>query len=180
MKYIINEHQYKLLTEQEEILRIPFAAFDNNWEVLQKFLEKRGFPPYMITDDLDLSYNEIEDLGNLTSVGGNMYLGGSKIKTLGNLTSVGGNLYLYGGKTQSFMNVNSTEDYLNLFRSGLESFRNINSTEDYLDLSRTKIESLGNLTSVGGDLDLRETPLSKIYTEKRVRSMMEVGGKVYL
>jgi hypothetical protein len=101
MKYIISERQYNLLTEQEEqILRVPFAAFGNEWDVLQKFMERRGNPSYMITDDLDLSYNEIEDLGNLTSV--------------------------------------------------------------------------------GGDLDLRETPLSKIYTEKRVRSMMEVGGKVYL
>jgi hypothetical protein len=29
-------------------------------------------------------------------------------------------------------------------------------------------------------LELMSSPLSKIYTEKRVRSMMEVGGKVYL
>jgi hypothetical protein len=99
-----------------DVLKIPFAAFDNNWNDLQLFLKHRGNPPYMITDDLglyfsgikslgnlisvggdlDLSYSEIEDLGNLISVGGNMYLGGSKIKTLGNLTSVGGRLYLGG------------------------------------------------------------------------------------
>jgi hypothetical protein len=99
-----------------EILKIPFAVFNNNWDDLQLFLKHRGNPPYMITDDLglyfsgikslgnlisvggdlDLSYSEIEDLGNLISVGGNMYLGGSKIKTLGNLTSVGGRLYLGG------------------------------------------------------------------------------------
>jgi hypothetical protein len=140
MKYIINERQYRLLTEEEDILRIPFSAFDNNWEVLQKFLEKRGFPPYEITDNLDLKYSEIESLGNLISVGGFLNLYKSIIEDLGNLTSVGGSLTLH----------------------------------------TSKIESLGNLTSVGGNLYLRDTPLSREYSEDEIRSMVEVGGEVYL
>jgi hypothetical protein len=161
MKYIITERQYKLLTEQEEqILRVPFAAFGNEWDVLQKFMERRGNPSYMITDDLDLSYNEIEDLGNLTSVGGNMYLGGSKIKTLGNLTSVGGDLFLGN--------------------SNIESLGNLTSVGGYLTLYVSNIKSLGNLTSVGGDLNLFSTPLSNKYSEDEIRSMVEVGGDVYL
>jgi len=120
MKYIINERQYKLLLEQDDILRIPFAVFDNNWEVLQKFLEKRGNPPYEITDNLVLWRSEIEDLGNLISVGGS------------------------------------------------------------LDLDETKIESFGNLTSVGDDLYLTDTPLSEKYSEQEIRSMVEVGGWIYL
>jgi hypothetical protein len=140
MKYIITEHQYKLLLEQDDILRIPFAAFGNNWEVLQKFLEKRGFPPYEITDNLDLKYSEIESLGNLISVGGFLNLYKSIIEDLGNLTSVGGSLTLH----------------------------------------TSKIESLGNLTSVGGNLYLRDTPLSREYSEDEIRSMVEVGGEVYL
>ena len=70
MKYIITENQYKLLTEQEDILRIPFAAFNYNWDDLQIFLKHRGNPLYEITDDLDLINSKIESLGNLTSVGG--------------------------------------------------------------------------------------------------------------
>ena len=120
MEYIITENQYKLITEQEEILRIPFVAFNNDWDVLQKFLERRGNPPYEITDDLDLINSKIESLGNLTSVGGS------------------------------------------------------------LNLRYSKIQSLGNLTSVGGYLDLRDTPLSKKYSEEEIRSMVEVGGGVYL
>ena len=57
-----------------EILKIPFAAFNNDWNDLQLFLKHRGFPPYMITDDLDLRGTDIESLGNLTSVGGNLDL----------------------------------------------------------------------------------------------------------
>jgi hypothetical protein len=49
-----------------------------------------------------------------------------------------------------------------------------------LNLYGTKIEDLGNLTSVGGNLILRKTPLSKKYSEEEIRSMVEVGGKVYL
>ncbi len=44
----------------------------------------------------------------------------------------------------------------------------------------SSIESLGNLESVGGDLDLRWTPISKKYTKYKIRSMVNVGGNVYL
>jgi hypothetical protein len=43
---------------------------------------------------LDLRTTNIESLGNLTSVGGNLDLRYNKIKSLGNLTSVGGILDL--------------------------------------------------------------------------------------
>ena len=79
-----------------EILKIPFAAFDNNWDDLQLFLKHKGNPPYEITDDLDLRGTYIESLGNLTSVGGYLFLCRSKIESLGNLTSVRGSLFLEG------------------------------------------------------------------------------------
>jgi hypothetical protein len=122
-----------------EILKIPFAAFDNNWDDLQLFLKHRGNPPYEITDDLDLRYSDIKDLGNLTSVGGHLFLYRSKLEDLGNLISVGGDL----------------------------------------DLSYSEIEDLGNLTSVGDYLYLGKTPLSKKYTKKEIRSMIEIGGYIY-
>ena len=161
MKYIISERQYNLLTEQEEkVLRIPFAAFGNDWDDLQLFLKHRGNPPYMITDDLDLSETNVKSLGNLTSVGGSFNWAYCNIKSLGNLTSVGGYLYLYKSKLESLGNLTSVGGGLYLFRS--------------------KTESLGNLTSVEGDLDLSETPLSREYSEEKIRSIIEVGGQVYL
>jgi hypothetical protein len=179
MKYIINEHQYKLLTEQEDILRIPLAAFDNNWNDLQLFLERRGNPPYEITDDLNLSYANVKSLGNLTSVGGNLSLRGSEIESLGNLTSVGGYLYLWNSEIKSLGNLTSVGGYLILYKSEIKSLGNLTSVGDDLNLRGSKIESLGNLTSVGGNLYLNG-PLSKKYTEEEIRSMAEVGGEVYL
>jgi len=43
---------------------------------------------------LYLTGSNIESLGNLQSVGGNLDLNSTKIESLGNLQSVGGNLYL--------------------------------------------------------------------------------------
>jgi hypothetical protein len=144
-----------------EILKIPFAAFNNDWNDLQLFLKHRGFPPYMITDDLDLKYSEIESLGNLTSVGGGLYLYNcTNLTSLGNLTSVRGSLDL---------NI-----------TNIKSLGNLTSVGGSLDLYGSKIESLGNLTSVGGNLGLKDTPLSEKYSEDEIRSMVEVGGNVYL
>jgi len=164
MKIIITESQYnRILKEEEEqkVLHIPSLKFFNkDWDLLQKFLEREGNPPYSIGGDLFLARIPIESLGNLISVGGYLDLNKTPIKSLGNLTSVGG--------------------YLNLAGAQIESLGNLTSVGGDLDLRETQIESLGNLQSVGGDLDLVETPLSKMYTKEQIREMVNVGGNIYI
>ena len=164
MKIIITESQYKrILREEKEqkVLRIPSLKFFNDdWNLLQKFLESKGNPPYSIVGDLDLTPTSIEYLGNLTSVGGNLDLFGTPVKILGNLQSVGG--------------------YLDLRGTPIKSLGNLHSVGGWLSLENTPIVSLGNLTSVGGTLDLRDTPLSEKYTEEEIRQMVDVGGSVHL
>ena len=97
MKIVISESQYKRLieTEEQKVLRIPSLKFFNDdWFLLQKFLEKKGNPPYSIGGDLDLQYSPIETLGNLQFVGGYLSLQDTSIESLGNLKSVGGYLNL--------------------------------------------------------------------------------------
>ena len=163
MKIIITESQYKRILKEEEeqkVLRIPsFKFFNNDWDLLQKFLERNGNPPYSIGGDLFLEGTYIESLGNLISVGGFMDLSHTDIQSLGNLKSVGG--------------------YLDLEGTPIESLGNLTSVGGSLDLMRTPIKSLGNLTSVGGDLDLEGTPISKMYTEKQIHEMVDVGGGIY-
>ena len=149
-----------LIDIEEEILTIPYAHFDGDWDMLQVFLKRRNNPPYKISGDLGLYNSQIESLGNLESVGGSLYLDNSQIESLGNLKSVGGILAL--------------ED------TPIESLGNLESVGGSLFLRRTPIESLGNLESVGGDLDLRWTPISKKYTKYKIRLMVNVGGNVYL
>jgi hypothetical protein len=162
MKYIINERQYRLLTgQEEEILRIPFAAFGNDWDDLQKFLKRRGNPPYEITGNLRLFGKPIENLGNITSVNGYLQLYQSKLTSLGNLTSVGG--------------------WTDLRYTHITTLGNLTSVGEGLFLDHcNQLESFGDLKYVGGNLDLTETPLSKKYNEEEIRSMVEVGGKIYL
>ena len=98
MKIVISESQYKRLIEAEEdqkVLRIPSLKFFNDdWFLLQEFLETKGNPPYSIGGDLNLQGTPIESLGNLISVGGDLGLYRTPIKSLGNLQSVGGYLDL--------------------------------------------------------------------------------------
>jgi len=73
----------------ETILKIPYNAFGNDWDRLQKYLKIKGDPLYGIIGDVDLTESEIKTLGNLISVSGNLYLYGSTIESLGKLKSVG-------------------------------------------------------------------------------------------
>ena len=169
MKIIITENQYELLKEMEDKPKVyNFPSLDvfghedpiDNWNLMQKFLTKKGNPDFTIDGDLDLRDGWIESLGNLTSVGGYLILFNTPIKSLGKLTSVGGGLYL---------------DY-----SPIESLGNLTSVGNTLLLSQTPIESLGNLKWVGGNLVLRDTPISKTYTKEEIKSQVEVDGDIYL
>jgi hypothetical protein len=163
MKYLITEQQYKLLMEEQDVLELPSLDYFGDWETLQLFLKKRGYPPYSINGDLDLREIDIESLGNLQSVGGFLNLSETNIESLGNLQSVGG--------------------YLDLYKSKIKSLGNLQSVGGYLDLQETNIESLGNLQSVGGSLNLRETPLSEKYSEddiNDIRNMINVDGNIYI
>jgi hypothetical protein len=64
MKYIITEDQLEII--KDNILKLPFSAFNNKWSLLQKFLKKRGYPPYILKGDLEL-YND--DFYGATSLG---------------------------------------------------------------------------------------------------------------
>ena len=189
MKIIITENQYELLKEMEDKPKVyNFPSLDvfgneepiDNWNLMQKFLSKKGNPEYTVDGDLDLEDTTIESLGNLTAVGGDLDLRGTLIKSLGNVTSVGGSLYLIHSKIESLGNLTSVGYNLHLTHSKIESLGNLISVGGYLDLRNTSIESLGNLISVGGDLYLEDTPISEKYTEEEIRSQVKVEGKIYL
>ena len=108
-------------------------------------------------DDLQLF---LKHRGNPSyEITGDLNLSESNIESLGTLTSVGGDL--------------------DLRYSDIKTFGNLTSVGGVLDLSYTNVESLGYLTSVGWDLFLRGAPLSKKYSEKGIRSIVEVSHEIY-
>jgi hypothetical protein len=92
MKIIISEAQHKRLFEEEQkVLHIPdIRIFGNDWDILQRFLESKGNPPYSLGGNLDLVGLKVESLGNLVSVEHDLYAYDNPLKSLGSLTSVGG------------------------------------------------------------------------------------------
>jgi len=151
-----------LREEQEErILMIPgFRFFNNDWNILQKFLESQGNPKYSIGGNLDLREMDIESLGNLVRVEGSLDLNHSNIESLGSLEYVGGNLSLY-------------------FCENLETLGNLNYVGGDLCLDADYIktlESLGNLNYVGGRLYWEGCD----YNTKEVEEVVWVRDELYL
>jgi len=146
--------------QEEQILMIPgFRFFNNDWNILQKFLESQGNPRYSIGGNLLFSRTEIETLGNLVRVEGNLNLYYNDVKSLGDLEYVGG--------------------WVDLTLSNTESLGNLEYVGNHLNISRTNIESLGNLEYVGGHLDIYKTPLEKKYSNEQIRRMVNVIGRIY-
>ena len=107
MKIIISEAQHKRLFEEEQkILRIPdFKIFGNDWDILQRFLESKGNPPYSLGGNLDLVGLKVESLGNLVSVQHDLYAYDTPLKSLGSLTSVGGLMDISNTQIESLGNL---------------------------------------------------------------------------
>ena len=141
----------------EEIFSLPpLGAFDNNYQMLLEFMDTLGNPKFKIAGDVDLRNTNIESVGNLVEVEGFLYLDNTNIESLPDNLKVGGYLILYNTKIKSLPD-------------------NLHVDGDFY-LGNTKIQSLPDNLHVGGDLYLSNTPLSKKYSKKEIRQMIEDKG----
>ena len=139
----------------EKLLKIPYTVFNNDWNLLQQFLERRGNPRYELIGEVNLSNRkDIIDLGNLVLVDGHLDLEYSSIETIGNLEYVG--------------------CFLDISKTPIKSLGNLKMVDGNFLLSKTSIKTLGNLVRVGGGLDLEDTPIQSL------GNLNYVGGKIYL
>ena len=149
MKIIITESQYKKLMEEEEqeVLHIPsLKYFNNDWDLLQKFLESEGNPPYTIGGNLNLVGLKVESLGNLVSVEHDLYAYDTPLKSLGNLTSVGGLLDLSNTQIKSLGNLSFVGGSLVLNRIPLfGEDTSPRSLERQSEIIRRKVYVKGNI-----------------------------------
>jgi len=174
MKYLITERQLKLIKE-DNIRKIDFDIFNNDWALLQKFLERRGNPPYIIRGNVDLTEISIKSLGNLVGVIGNLNLGNNKtLEDLGSLEFVENILYLHNTNIKSLGSIKYVGGDLILRNSDAESLGNLESVGGYFNLKNSYINSLGNLKSVGGNFDART------YRLKSLGKLETVGGYLFI
>ena len=180
IRRILREEQ-----EEEKLLKIPgLKFFNNDWNVLQKFLESQGNPRYSIGGNLDLfRRDDIESLGNLVRVEGDLNLNVSwGLRSLGNLEYVGGVLDLFNNKyLESLGDLKYVGGTLRAdYGSNISSLDNLKYVGGNLKLSHClRLRSLGNLEKVVGDLNIYNTPLAH-HTEEQIRRMVEVGGYIFM
>lgn len=169
MKIIIKESQYKKLFSEEKkdgIMKISYDLFDNDWDSLQTFLKRRGNPPYILIGTVNLAERrDVETLGSVVEIWGNLRTTNSSLRSLGNLTKVSGSVSLFKSPVQSIGNL----EYVG--------------GGGGLNLGGTNIKSLGNLKFVADDLYLKNTPFSRmsnINTKQDIRNKIFVGGTIFL
>jgi hypothetical protein len=163
--------------QEEQILKIPSLKFFNNdWSILQKFLESQGYPRYSIGGDLNLRDSDIESLGNLVRVEGDLDLYGCiSLQSIENLEYVGGFLDLFGNKNlQSLGNLEYVGGWVDLNDTKIETLGNLKYVGGWLDLRRTDIKTLGNLNYVGGGLNLTFSYVKTLGNLEYVGGMLDL------
>jgi len=145
----------------EEYINI-YEGCDWNPKAFSIILKRLGYSDELIVNgDLDLEGTPIQSLGNLKTVRGWLDLEETPIQDLGNLQKVGTDL--------------------DLRRTSIQDLGNLQHVGGSLWLTNcTNLLTLGNLKKVGGFLDLENTPLSKKYSEKEIREMIDVMDDIYL
>jgi hypothetical protein len=144
----------------DDIVKLSYKDFDNNWNNLQDFLIKENISTYIIKDDLDLSNTKIKNLGHgcLRKVEGNLNLSNTKIENLNGLLRVGGELNLSECNVEIIEGLISVGGELNLKNMSLfkpfdeDDFDNTVPEEGFFPSSSTLISVGGKITLYGGDI----------------------------
>jgi hypothetical protein len=161
----------------ENILRIPYSAVNEDWNFLQKYLKAIGNPRYIIVGDVDLlSRKDISDLGNLVGVDGDLNLRYSSIESLGELEYVGEDLLLSTCKNiKTLGKLKKVIGDLWLSQSSIESLGELEFVGGALSLwNCQKIKTLGKLKRVEGDLDLEFSPIESLGELEFVGNILHV------
>jgi hypothetical protein len=136
-------------------IALSFSKPENYEEIIQQYIEN-GSKGSLILNN----YDQPTLPNNLTKVGGDLSLFGSKITSLPDNLTVEGELYLYLPQS----NMTSLPDNLK-----------VNSN---LNLYDTKITSIPNNLKVNGNLNLSQTSLSEKYSKEEIRKILTVDNKL--
>jgi hypothetical protein len=156
---------------EQNILKIPYAAVNNDWNLLQQFLKIKGNPKYIIVGNIDFSYNGyVSDLGNLVGVVGDLLLSYSSIESFGELKEVEGNLALYGCQNiKTLGKLNRVDGDFSGNNAFIQSLGELEFVSGDLALSFCpNIKTLGKLKKVGGILNLSYSPIQTLGELKEV------------
>jgi uncharacterized protein YuzE len=143
----------KITFKEKENILVPRNLDNRDEKYKQKIYKLLQQKVYDGNLDLTNLPFELEDLGNLEKVNGNLYLDNTSIKSLGNLKEVTGNLYLEN--------------------TSIKSLDNLKEVGGYLWLRDTPITDLGNLEKVGGSIFISKNQ------EGKIKGLEKFNRKVY-
>jgi len=146
----------------EEIWKIPYNLVKNDWDLLQRYLEFKGNPRYIIVGEVDLVLRQdISDLGNLVGVEGDLNLNWSSIETISELEFIGGSFGLYSCENiKTLGKIKRVDGNLYLEESSIESLGDLEFVGWNLDLSYCKnIKTLGNVKRIDGECILNDSSI---------------------
>jgi hypothetical protein len=162
----------------KNILKIPYVAVREDWNLLQQFLKIKGNPRYIIVGDVDLhSRQDISDLGNLVGVEGDLWLNRSSVESLGELEFVDGELNLIKcSNIKTLGKLKKVDGDLRLGKSSIQVLGNLKKVDGNLWLNNSSIESLSNLEEVGRFFSLYNCKNIKTLGKlKRVGFSLDLG-----
>jgi len=190
-------------TQNPKILRFPSLEFFDNdpfeaLKIIQKILQKKGNPLYLIDGELDLSnLKTFENPGNLVPIGNlvsieYLNLRSLPIKELNSLVQVKESLFLQDTLIKSLPNLEYVGSYLELKNTPIEflpklkhvggtlglrnsKIQNIDSllSAKSIFVANTPIKTLGNIKFLSGTLNLEETKIEDL------RGLKEVGFNLH-
>ena len=152
------------MKKEDKVIKVPGLKFFDSkpmeaWSMLQKFLNKKGNPPYIIKNNVYLNNLPVKTLDNLKTVNGDLLLKGTKIDDLGVLVYVEGNLDLRNTPIKSLGELYGVGKNLVLYNTPIQDLGKLKFVGGSVNSNRIDLRDLGNLEVVETDLDLYESKI---------------------
>jgi hypothetical protein len=152
-KYLLDYADRNGNVERLEIL-IKEKINKNDFKGLKKSDFAEDLSEYTIKTKHIIGYanfrnSKIENLGNLTTIGGDAYFENSKVKNLNNLTTIGGNANFGESKIIDLGNLTTIGGDAYFGKSKIIDLGNLTTIGGYADFRYSKIKNLGKLTTIG-------------------------------
>lgn len=195
MKFIVTEEQFDKLNTESEIIDIDMKIFNDDFNLVRKFLKRIGDPLYNLNGNL-YDYFDNDDIGNIVNLYGGLDMSGSKITelpktlklisktldiSLSNIERLPKELKIGRSLIASDSNLIFLEDNLTIDDSLiLSNSKKIKSLPkglivgEYLDISNTFVREIPSDISIEFSLSIKNTPITRIPENLKLKGDLDI------
>ena len=121
----------------------------------------------------DFKNSQVQDLGNLQTIGGTADFRESQIQSLGNLQTIGGSAYFGESQVQSLGNLQTIMGLADFRNSQVRDLGNLQTIGGSADFRYSQVQDLGNLQTIGSYAEFRESQVQSL------GNLQTIGGSAY-